>query len=573
MQFPFGSRLWCPLSAALWLAGGAACDDQASSSGDGGPDGSTDTDTDTDVDTDTDTDADGGPDGGSACEADPDRILGDISYLASPDMNGRETGSAENELAMEMAEDAFVGIGLAPIGDGGTYRQAFGIWGLTAEPSLSVDGGALVSETDYTVFGDSGSAAVTEEMVYVGYGMTVPAYDPLAYPDCPLPSTGYDDYAGVDVTGKIAIVVRHGPADDATVPATCPDDGLCGGTDCLWNFSYKAANADLHGAAAMIVVQNYGNGPAYLSNASVDPTYLADMASVFVDRDLIEAAVPSLETWTDGIDGALAPDPHATGIEATIDVAASDMAVATANVIGAIEGTDPDIGDEVVIVGGHIDHLVNCDGSGEVCPGADDNASGAAVTMELARLISSCANPARTIVFALWNGEEEGLLGSYHYLLNPVFPISSTIAAYSVDMVGAGDGSGVALYGTTEDQNAWLLQVMQGSATEMGFDWSAEAMVPIDSLGYGSDNVYFDYAGVPSAMTTTLGDHLYYHTPDDTVDTINPDDLEAAAAMMYAGLKPIVEGTEEIYLTSKMGAPRGYDPSALDFRERLVRNR
>jgi len=567
MRSLFGSRRWFPLLVVLLLVAGTACDDGVSAIGDGGTDTDTDSDTDVDTDTDTDTDpdSDAGPDGGGfVCEADPDRIFDDVAFLASEEMAGRLTGSPENELAMQMGEGVFAEIGLEPVGDDGTFEQAFEIlnWSVAGDPAVTIDGDALNEGSEFEVFGYSGEAEITAEVVYVGYGMTVPAYDPADYPDCPLPSMGYDDYAGIDVTGKIALVVRHGPDDDDTVPAACPDDGFCDGAECLWNFWYKAANAELHGAAAMIVVQNYDNGPDLLADAALDEAaFIPDFPAVFVDRDPVEAAVADLETWTDGIDGTLAPDPHATGIDATISVDVNAVFVPTGNVIGAIVGTDPDIGDEVIVVGGHIDHL-GVDGA-DIYYGADDNASGAAVTMELARLIKECANPARTIVFALWNGEEEGML----------YPLESTIAAFSVDMVGVGDGSGIMLYGTTEAQNSWLLEVMQGSAAEMEYEWAAEPAVPIDDLGYGSDNLPFDEFGIPNAYVETLGDHLYYHTPADTIDTITVADLEAAAAMVYAGLKPLVEGTEDAYLSDGKGKTLPFDPKKMDRHERLVRDR
>jgi hypothetical protein len=558
-----------PVVLGLLAVLAAACSDDSTSGADGGSDAGTDTDTDTDVDT----DADGGPDGGGfACEVDSDRIFADVAYFASDELAGRMSGGEGNELALQTGEALFAALGLEPVGDEGTFRQAFDVetWSLSEEPTVSIDGSALTEGSDYAVFSYSGAAAVTAEIVYVGYGMTVPAYDPADYPDCPLPATGYDDYAGVDVTGKVALVVRHGPADDTTVPDTCPDDGLCGGAACLWNFTYKAANAALHGAAAMIVVQNYANGPGILDGASMSGGYVDDLASLFVDRDVVAASLPDLETWTDGIDGALAPDPHATGVEAAIDVAAAVATVPTANLLGAIPGTDPAIGDEVVIVGGHIDHL-GSDGA-TIYYGADDNASGASVTMELARLAANCANPARTVVFALWNGEEEGLLGSVHYVQNPVYPLGSTIAAFSVDMVGAGSESTLVLYGATDDQNAWLAQVMQGSAPEMGYDWSVS-----EGAGLGaSDDYPFSYVGIPAvcAMSGVLALHPYYHTPNDTPANILPGALEMSASMMWAGLKPIIEGTEELYLTSGKALLDGRAPvPPVDPNSRLYRNR
>ena len=93
------------------------------------------------------------------------------------------------------------------------------------------------------------------------------------------------------------------------------------------------------------------------------------------------------------------------------------------------------------------------------------------------------------------------------------------------------------------------------------------AMVPIDTLGYGSDNVPFSYAGVPNLMVESLGEHLYYHTPDDTIDTITEADLGAVASLMVAGLKPLVEGTEESYLSEK-AAPAKAAPANASRRDR-----
>ena len=575
MEFHFARGRWCALLAALALAAGA-CDDEISLSGDAG----TDTDTDADTDTDVDTDADAGPDGGELdCDVDAERVFDDVAFFASEELGGRETGTEGNEAAMAAAEALFEELGLVPMGDEGTYRQAFGYQksDFLEVPSVALDGEPLDGCTDFSFFYGSGNREVTEELVYVGYGMTVPAYDTADYPDCPLPSTGYDDYEGVDVTGKIAVVVRHGPGDDDSVPDECPDNDLCGADPCLWNFTYKAANADLHGAAAMIVVQNYDNGPEILAGASVSDGYIADLASVWVDRDVMEASLPDLQTWTDAIDADLAPESHATGVTATISVSMGERDVATANLVGAIPGTDPEIGGEVVVVGGHIDHLGN-----DVClyAGADDNASGAAVTMELARLVTECANPARTIVFALWNGEEDGLLGSAHYVDNPAYPLASTVAAFSADMVGAGESTNIVMYGAADGIDyygnplegfPWMADLMQASAEEMGFDWPVVDGEQISA----SDHWPFAAMGVPGVciMTGPLESHPYYHTYMDDIDGIGVDHLRTAASMLYAGVKPLVEGTEAEYLDSGKSSPEDGAPLQVDPDSRLYRDR
>jgi hypothetical protein len=548
---------------AVLLAACIGCDDPGSSGGDAGPDGSSDT----DADTDTDSDSDAGPDG-SPCAVDPDRVFADVAFLASEELGGREAGSDGNELALQMAEERFAALGLVPVGDDGTFRQAFDFTkdDYLSPPAVAIDGDPLAGGDEYAFLHGTGDADVTAEIVYVGYGLTVPPYDEADYPDCPLPSAGYDDYGGVDVNGRIALVVRDGPDDDATVPEACPDNGLCGGEPCLWDFSYKAANADLHGAAAMLVVQDDANPPGVEHLASAAGA--DDFASVWVDRDVMEAAVPSLETWTAGIDAALQPSPHLTGVEASISVETGSVEVITANVLGAIPGTDPEIGDEVVIVGGHIDHLGNDVG---LYAGADDNASGSAVVLELARLIAECATPARTIVFALWNAEEDGLRGSIHYFFHSIYPVDSTVAAFSVDMVGAGEDTNLVLYGAVDDANAWLAQVMAGSAADMGFDWG---VIPGEVM-YASDHAPFAMWGIPAvcAMSGALETHPYYHTPDDTAANSGPSYVGMSASMMYAGLKPLVEGTEGIYLTSDEAMLRDVAPARIDSDDPFHRKR
>jgi Zn-dependent M28 family amino/carboxypeptidase len=203
--------------------------------------------------------------------------------------------------------------------------------------------------------------------------------------------------------------------------------------------------------------------------------------------------------------------------------------------------------------------------------GADDNASGAAVVLELARLISECANPARTIVFALWNGEEDGLRGSVYYFFHSIYPIDSTVAAYSVDMVGAGEDTNLVLYGAVDDANAWLGQVMAGSAADMGFEWD----VTPGEVMYASDHAPFAMWGIPAvcAMSGALETHPYYHTPADTVANSGASYVGMSASMMYAGLKPLVEGTEEVYLTSGKAMLRDATPARIDSRDPFHRDR
>ena len=296
----------------------------------------------------------------------------------------------------------------------------------------------------------------------------------------------------------------------------------------------------------------------YCLNAHPGESWAENFAALFVDRDSIEAEIPNLVEWIGEIDATLTPRSAATGVSSSISVSAYLSAVESYNIVGAIEGDDPDIGDDVLVVGAHIDHIGSnpsmCSGT---CLGADDNASGSAVVMEVARLLADCAEPARTILFALWNAEEVGLLGSKHYVDNPIYPLGSTIGAYIVDMVGAGAADGVTLYGGADPANSWLAQVMAGSAYDFGLAWPVYPMS--DIRGGGSDHASFQEAGIPAVCEMSgsrgIDSHTYYHTPNDTIANVDMAILEMSASFLAAGVMPIMEGTEGRYTIGMKSAP------------------
>ncbi|MDD5308591.1 MAG: M20/M25/M40 family metallo-hydrolase [Deltaproteobacteria bacterium] len=538
------------LLAALAL-GMSACGTDDDSAADGGLDSGADTDTGTG----TDTVADAG------FLPDPQRIYDDIAVLASEEYEGRMAGTAGGAKALEFVEARFQELGLVPAGDDGTFRQAFAMqgWGLTADPAVSVAGNALAYPDDFSVFEFSASADRTGEMVFAGYGISVSAYDQAQYPDCPLPASGYSDYKGVSMTGKIAVILRHGPNDDEAINKGCPAPlGLQGA---LWDHTVKTWVAYTRGARAVIFVNDYAeDGEHYVGGVS--SSYTPPVPVVSVDRGVIEAAVPDLQAWAAAIDADLAPNPHATGVAAAVSVKGGATNVVVDNAVAAIPGADPVLKSEVVVVGAHLDHLgmsspMCPDG---LCPGADDNASGTATMLELARdVVESVITPARTIVFVGFNAEEEGLYGSTFYATaGPAYPIEDTVAMFSVDMVGMGDGEGLELYGATsatDPDASWLADIMAGAAATKGLPWQVELMAPIDA----SDHAPFAKVGVPAALAMSHsfedGDHTTYHTVDDTIDDISLEVLQGSAELLWVALEPLALGTEDDYVSSAKALP------------------
>ncbi|MFH0903095.1 MAG: M20/M25/M40 family metallo-hydrolase [Pseudomonadota bacterium] len=228
----------------------------------------------------------------------------------------------------------------------------------------------------------------------------------------------------------------------------------------------------------------------------------------------------------------------------------SDRAMPTFNLLGAIRGIDSEHSQEHVLVGAHIDHLGTDPASGAVFPGADDNASGIAVMSELARqLAGSGISLSRSILFVAFNAEEEGMLGSCHYVGHPLVPLEKTVAMLSVDMVGGGDGDGLALYGTT-GSNRWLADLATIGADAHGL--TGYRILPQAEL-LVSDHACFAEAGVPAVLATSLGPHAYRHTVEDTAEHISSNDLETSARLLWALLRPLVLAQEDTLLASDTG--------------------
>ena len=478
---------------------------------------------------------------------DAQRVYDDVAWLAHEDRTGRQPGTQGNKDAVEYVRQLFEELGLTGLSEEGSFLQPFNFdqWGIEGTPFAEIDGLEMNGGAGFQVMQYSGSGKVEAEIVFAGHGMTVPPFKKSEYPDCPLPEAGYDDFSGINVTGKIVLVLRRGPGNLESIHEKCPANEACTATPCLWNFGYKSKNAALHGASGVIVVNNYQNPPEIPEGMTIGSDYFVeDLPVIFADRTVIEAAVADLKTLSEGIDADLIPQSKATGVTGKIEVDAKMETVSTDNVIGFLPGTDPDLAEEVIVIGAHIDHLGKDPLSGEIYYGADDNASGTAVVMELARAFALSGEEfARSIVFAAWNAEELGLIGSCHYVQNPLLPVSNTVAAYSIDMVGAGDGSGLAVYGATLSSNGWLADVMSGYADELELDLQINRAQPLDA----SDHVCFYYAGVPAVLLSTLGIHAYYHTPSDTIETIKKEDLAAAFHLSWAGIYPIAAGVEEKY--------------------------
>jgi len=435
---------------------------------------------------------------------DADKAWTVVHDLAGVRFEGRRAGTKGVDLASEYIADYFGSLGLEPAGDGGTYKKRFTVplWQLTEIPNLTlVDSSPSVSQSfeyrrDFNVIPGSGGGIYSAEVVFAGYGITAERID-------------YDDYGNITASGKIVLAMVGTP----------PSNQLGIGK---YAASYaKAENAISHGAVGLILVDN----PAQPAQNYVERrrcgccwtiyerlTILA--GSIDMADTLLKDNGPTLATLQRAINDELKPRSFSTSKQLRVSVHVSfDGSAKAQNVLGFIPGTDPGASKRVIIIGAHYDHWGK-DVDWSMYPGANDDASGVAVMMEIARVFSSGAKPAWSVLFAAWSGEEEGFYGSRDYAQDPYFPLSGTVAYLNLDMVGFGQP----LLGQVSESYKDLRLIAMESANKLD--------ISVDFQDYqgGSDNVSFEEKGVPNLTLIYWPDEAY-HTPADTADHVSKENL------------------------------------------------
>jgi hypothetical protein len=457
------------------------------------------------------------------------RLRGDVTFLADDARDGRAPGTAGIEAAAEYIAAGFKEAGLKPAAGLDGYFQPFTLTGnpeLGPEPTLSVRGPgestlAADRKTDFIPLAiGSGGTLENVPVVFAGYGIT--ARDEAQKLD-------YDDYAGLDVKGKAVLILRHEPQQDN-------DDSPFAGKRAsdFATFRHKATNAFQHGAAAVVLV----NDAFSLKGDKAKDTLLrffeagtelnSDLPFVmatrsFVDRFLAAAGKPALDVLEADIDRELKPRSFVVDgwtLSARVEIARKP--ITTRNVVGVLEGFGP-LADETVVVGAHYDHLGHggmrsgslAFFSSDIHNGADDNASGTAMVLELARRLARRPDPlARRVVFVAFSGEERGLLGSKHYVEHPPYPLASTVLMTNFDMVGRLNGkSELTVYGTGTTPGLDDLVAALGRSAGFTVKKIAEGHGP-------SDQESFYLKNIPVVFAFT-GNHRDYHRPSDDTERIN----------------------------------------------------
>ena len=520
-----------------------------------------------------------------------DDALNYVEFLSSDELEGRDTGLRGMRIARNYVASLFSLWGLQPagdkVGDKQTFHQVIQMMEVVgSDCSLEVSDG-----NKKTVFnqspdislgrGGSGTMEISAPVVFVGYGISAP-------------DLNYDDLAGVDLKGKIALAINGIPGGEKKKsPFTDPANSRRFSGYSL--FRTVAESLRERGALAVMSVGDFGERSRGNRTASeykqgswiespgrrmIVPELNAisgSTTSIRISKQVADTLLAgegsNLDKIRAKIDEALKPQSHAiTGIKVTISVESELKPAASGNVLGLIEGSDPKLKDEVIVIGAHLDHLGMTE-DGYVFNGADDNASGSAGVMEAAQAFAlNPVKPKRSILFACWTGEEKGLYGSRYFVEFPTVD-KKIIACLNMDMISRNwelsrlkmmaqrMGGAMADAQNIDEEMAKLVTTASMSAqspelleitSRLNKEHVGLIYFPRSStrLSGGSDHAPFHGANIPAvfffaAMTED------YHQPGDTADKMNTEKMQNIIRLVYLTAFEIANRPEPIKWTEE----------------------
>ncbi len=475
------------------------------------------------------------------------RVDATIGYLASDQLEGRGVGKDGLALAASFIANAFHQAGLrTDLWDGLPY-QNFRVNNVpnvvdnaTNTLEFRYSNGQIETlklERQFQSMAVGGNGTFDAPMAFVGYGISAHEGD-----------LDYDDFNGIDARGKVLLMLRKEPRQ---ADATSPFNGQQ--TSPHAYFATKLSNARQRGAAGVLFINDFvsANGDDGLNGSAKDVLPSTNSAgqstsnplipTMFITRDQANRIISysnsnvQLEDLEAKIDATLSP--QSLDIASVRAIGRTNLIrknVMTSNVVGILEGNG-DLADEAVIIGAHYDHV----GMGEfgslspgiiaVHNGADDNASGTAALIEIARRFCSqdrgTVESRRKIVFVAFSGEERGLLGSKYFVQHPVCDLKTTAAMINLDMVGRMGANQIIVYGV--GSSPAFPQLVSNTAQTSGLipNLQQPAMGP-------SDHQPFFENGVP-VMHFFTGIHAQYHRPDDDFEKINTTGIVRISDMVY----------------------------------------
>jgi hypothetical protein len=487
-----------------------------------------------------------------------DALRGHIYFLASDEMAGRDSLSHEGRIAAEYIASFFQRAGLKAVGANGTYFQPFPM----VEAQVDRDrtylrakiGGGTVRDfamgQDFSLSRQGNvDVEVSAPLVFAGYGIAAPEY-------------AYDDFKDADVRGKVVMVLTHEPQEHDA------NSRFKGKFNTVHAFNFwKPEVIRLHGAAGILIVQEKApdrtrprtpSGPTNAQIRTDRPAHTLtspylDLPFFTISRQTADALLAPIGKTIDDLQNEIdrTGQPRSAAVpDVTVSLhrAIKDRTVVqTRNVVGVLEGSDAKLKDEYVLVTGHYDHV------GQKGPfiyhGADDNASACAAVIAVAEAFRAAGAPKRSLMFLIFEAEEDGLLGAFHYVANPIVPLANTVAVLNSDMIGRDEDDPQWNTHADENRNAVnvvgtlynpdLRRVIEAQNRDIGLklDFKTDGDDP-EGWFSRSDHYPFAVKGVPMVMFNT-GEHPDYHTTNDTWDRINYPKIEKITKLIYLSAKDL----------------------------------
>jgi hypothetical protein len=436
-----------------------------------------------------------------------------LYIVASADFEGRETATEGQRKAAAYIENHFRSLGLLPGGGGGNYQLYYPVYQDSLEDaSLSVNDRSFELKKDFFVNVSNNYTAelLASEVVFAGYGIS---------------DSARNDYAALDVRGKIVLVLAGGP--QRATPGGRP--------------IAKQDAAQRNGAAAVLVLQP--TIPRGLLDTkgrmTLDPYRKTISPNTYYITATVAQAILG-DDYTAAQNGEPRPKPYPANIR--LGFRKSALKLQSSDVLGFLEGTD--LKDQLLVLSAHYDHLGKRDTV--IWYGADDDGSGTVSILELAQAFARAKaagkGPRRSILFLANSGEEKGLLGSEYFSNHPTYPLDHMTADLNIDMIGRidpnrkyGDSMNYVYVVGSDKLSSDLKPISEGNNkkyTKLELDYKFDDPNDPDRIYYRSDHYNFARKGVPIIFYFD-GIHNDYHRPTDTPDKINYDLMEKRARLVF----------------------------------------
>jgi hypothetical protein len=480
----------------------------------------------------------------------PESIISHIRYLASDELEGRMSGTPGADKAAEYISWEFKKAGLKPLGDDNSYFQKFSFTKdirLGEQNKLEFEIDKLKTDLklghDFYTLSFSSSGEFSGEVVFAGYGISAPELE-------------YDDYKGLNVRDKIVLVLRYTPEGyDAESP--------------FYDYAalrYKAMNAREKGAKAIIFVTPYSQDEEEdLTSVGRDFSYSdSGIQSLILKREKAQELLLNSGTNLKKLEQNLADKNNSSFLihitKATIKTELIEEKGESSNVIGLLEGSDPVLKKEFIVIGAHYDHIGlgqrdsranNNQTKGGIHNGADDNASGVAGLIELSEFFS-CREESlkKSLVFIAFSAEELGLIGASYYVDNPKVPLDKTIAMINMDMIGRLDKDKLTVFGVGSSPG-WKELINEANT---GFNFE----ISLNNSGFApSDQSVFFAKKIPVLHFFT-GLHADYHTPSDDWEKINPAGERKVLKLISEIILELNSAQEKIAFSDVIEPKKGY---------------